>query len=111
VTGSLYPQERFLTLCGDTGLWGHWFVGTPFCGDTGLWGHCFAGTKGSISAFPCGRSGGERSLHDPEGPPVHRQPGPLQPPHLHDLLLGGGEGDQGERGTAHGTLRQVDEDA
>lgn len=42
------------------------------------------------------RSSGERGFHGPEGSPLHCEPGPLQPSHLHDLLVGGGESHQGE---------------
>lgn len=41
-------------------------------------------------------SRGERGLHGAEGSPLHREPSPLQSSHLHDLLVRGGEGHQGE---------------
>ena len=42
------------------------------------------------------RSCGERGLHGPEGAPIHSEPGPLQPSHLHDLLVRCGESHQGQ---------------
>ncbi|CAF95916.1 unnamed protein product [Tetraodon nigroviridis] len=42
------------------------------------------------------RARGQRRLHGAEGSSLHREPGPLQPPQLHDLLLGRGEGHQGQ---------------
>lgn len=39
------------------------------------------------------RPRGERCVHGPEGSSLHREPGSLQPPQLHDLLLRRGESD------------------
>lgn len=50
-------------------------------------------------------SSGERGLHGPEGSSLHRQPGPLQPSHLHDLLVRSGEGHQGRSRTSSACIR------
>jgi len=59
IMGTLVYGEHWIMgtlVYGDTGLWGHWFMGTLDYGDTGLWGHWLIVTLAPPEVLMCSGS-------------------------------------------------------